>query len=258
LDLFTLRHRICSFFCFGSLAVDPVGGALNYVIALLLPPILWVVRICSFYCIFGPFPGDFPVRITICIKNMFPFSSLGFFPSAGGGLGALVLKQWFEPKVEKKLKQVVLFFETAFFTLNKNWIVQRPGAIRSEVGPANMKFFPSYLLPQLAITITIKKKSKKLSKSCQKVVKKLSKLSNKCPKVVKIFITPGKNKKRRWWKRRKSSMVQKKKEKWSATHARWRYYVRKIKITTIIFWKNQIMKKNKHNFYCDVVKKLMS
>jgi hypothetical protein len=28
-----------SFFCFGSLAVDPVGGALNYVIALLLPPI---------------------------------------------------------------------------------------------------------------------------------------------------------------------------------------------------------------------------
>jgi hypothetical protein len=25
---------------FGSLAVDPVGGALNYVIALLLPPIL--------------------------------------------------------------------------------------------------------------------------------------------------------------------------------------------------------------------------
>jgi hypothetical protein len=38
LDLFTLRHRVCSFFCFGSLAVDPVGGALNYVIALLLPP----------------------------------------------------------------------------------------------------------------------------------------------------------------------------------------------------------------------------
>jgi hypothetical protein len=40
LDLFTLRHSVCSFFCFGSLAVDPVGGALNYVIALLLPPIL--------------------------------------------------------------------------------------------------------------------------------------------------------------------------------------------------------------------------
>jgi hypothetical protein len=39
LDLFTLRHSVCSFFCFGSLAVDPVGGALNYVIALLLPPI---------------------------------------------------------------------------------------------------------------------------------------------------------------------------------------------------------------------------
>jgi hypothetical protein len=36
LDLFTLRHSVCSFFCFGSLAVDPVGGALNYVIALLL------------------------------------------------------------------------------------------------------------------------------------------------------------------------------------------------------------------------------
>jgi hypothetical protein len=40
LDLFTLRHSVCSFFCFGSLAVDPVGGALNYVIALLLPPII--------------------------------------------------------------------------------------------------------------------------------------------------------------------------------------------------------------------------
>jgi hypothetical protein len=37
LDLFTLRHSICSFFCSGSLAVDPVGGALNYVMALLLP-----------------------------------------------------------------------------------------------------------------------------------------------------------------------------------------------------------------------------
>jgi hypothetical protein len=39
LDLFTLRHSVCSFFCSGSLAVDPVDGALNYVIALLLPPI---------------------------------------------------------------------------------------------------------------------------------------------------------------------------------------------------------------------------
>jgi hypothetical protein len=43
LDLFTLRHSVCSFFCFGSLVVDPVGGALNYVIALLLPPIAYPV-----------------------------------------------------------------------------------------------------------------------------------------------------------------------------------------------------------------------
>jgi hypothetical protein len=26
--------------------------------------------------------------------------------------------------------------------INKNWIVQRPGAIRSEVGTADMKFVP--------------------------------------------------------------------------------------------------------------------
>jgi hypothetical protein len=39
LDLFTLRHSVCYFFCSGSLAVDPVDGTLNYVIALLLSPI---------------------------------------------------------------------------------------------------------------------------------------------------------------------------------------------------------------------------
>jgi hypothetical protein len=39
LDLITLRHSVCYFFCSGSLAVDPVDGALNYVIALLLSPI---------------------------------------------------------------------------------------------------------------------------------------------------------------------------------------------------------------------------
>jgi hypothetical protein len=38
LDLFTLRHSVCYFFCSGSLAVDPVDGTLNYVIALLLSP----------------------------------------------------------------------------------------------------------------------------------------------------------------------------------------------------------------------------
>jgi hypothetical protein len=40
LDLFTLRHSVCYFFCFGSLTVDPVDGTLNYVIALLLSPII--------------------------------------------------------------------------------------------------------------------------------------------------------------------------------------------------------------------------
>jgi fructose-1,6-bisphosphatase/inositol monophosphatase family enzyme len=39
LDLFTLRHSVCYFFCSGSLAVDPVDGTLNYIIALLLSPI---------------------------------------------------------------------------------------------------------------------------------------------------------------------------------------------------------------------------
>jgi hypothetical protein len=39
LDLFTLRHSVCYFFCSGSLAIDPVDGTLNYVIALLLSPI---------------------------------------------------------------------------------------------------------------------------------------------------------------------------------------------------------------------------
>jgi hypothetical protein len=39
LDLFTLRHSVCYFFCSGSLAVDPVDGTLNDVIALLLSPI---------------------------------------------------------------------------------------------------------------------------------------------------------------------------------------------------------------------------
>jgi hypothetical protein len=39
LDLFTLRHSVCYFFCSGSLAVDPVDGTLNFVIALLLSPI---------------------------------------------------------------------------------------------------------------------------------------------------------------------------------------------------------------------------
>jgi hypothetical protein len=39
LDLFTLRHSVCYFFCSESLAIDPVDGTLNYVIALLLSPI---------------------------------------------------------------------------------------------------------------------------------------------------------------------------------------------------------------------------
>jgi hypothetical protein len=55
------------------------------------------------------------------------------------------------------------------------------GAIKSEVGTAYIKFVPQYLLPQLASTIKIKK-SKKLSKSCQKVVKKLSKSCQKMSK----------------------------------------------------------------------------
>jgi hypothetical protein len=62
---------------------------------------------------------------------------------------------------------------------NKNWIVRRPGAIRSEVGTADMKFVPLYLLRQLATTIKIQKK---LSKSSQKVVKKLSKVVKKLSK----------------------------------------------------------------------------
>jgi hypothetical protein len=50
LDVFTLRHSVCSFFCFGSLAVDPVGGALNYVIALLLPPIIALSPVQFLFC----------------------------------------------------------------------------------------------------------------------------------------------------------------------------------------------------------------
>jgi hypothetical protein len=40
LGLFTLRHSVFFFFCSGSSAVDPVDGTLNYVIALLLYPIV--------------------------------------------------------------------------------------------------------------------------------------------------------------------------------------------------------------------------
>jgi signal recognition particle subunit SEC65 len=74
----------------------------------------------------------------------------------------------------------------------------RPGAIRSEVGTADMKFVPSYLLRQLATTITKKfaKVVKKLSKSYQKVQKVVKKLSRSCQKVVQNFVAPGKNQKK--------------------------------------------------------------
>jgi hypothetical protein len=58
---------------------------------------------------------------------------------------------------------------------NKKRIVWRPGAIRSKVGTADMKFIKK-------LSKSFQKVVKKLSKSCQKVVNKLSK---KCQKIVK-------------------------------------------------------------------------
>jgi hypothetical protein len=63
---------------------------------------------------------------------------------------------------------------------------------RSEVGTADMKFVPKYVLLQLATSNKIKKVKKvvkKLSKSCQKVVNKLTQSCTNCQNFIKKLST---------------------------------------------------------------------
>jgi hypothetical protein len=145
----------------------------------------------TFWQLFLFFDGGSQLQQQI-LWNKFNIHCAYFTPNCTWSLNYSVLvytkKRWKKVNTDcKKLETMKKIY--------KNWIVQRPGAIRSEEGTAYIKFVPKYLLPQLATSDKHnqnEKKVKKLSKvvkRCQKSVKKLfkscQKMSKRFQKVVK-------------------------------------------------------------------------